>query len=94
MVTPQVNDFRILVNLIHIFDSNRDIVFLRELKNRGKCLNKASENLIQKQTEMIPEVENKVFGFQLVCQFHIVQQVLFNGLSHGGLNLGRIDIRG
>ena len=61
----QINDFALLVNLVHGFDADGKPVFLRKLHHRFECFDQASEHVIHKQAEVVAEVENDVFGLQV-----------------------------
>jgi len=84
----EISDLRLLVDLVHILDSDGEPVLLRELDDGCVVFNQAVEDVIHEKAEMVPEMEDDVFGLQLVGELHIVDQVLHNGLADGRLDFG------
>ena len=93
-VTPEIGDLRLLVDLVHVLDADRELVFLGQFDDGPVGLDQAVEDMVHEEAEVVAEMENDVFGLQLVGELDVIHQVLLDGLADGRLDLGGVDERG
>ena len=90
----QIGDLRRFVDLVHVLDPDRELVFLGQLDDGPVGLDQAVEDMVHEEAEVVAEMENDVFGLELVGKLDIIDQVLLNGLADRRLDLRGIDERG
>ena len=89
----EISDLRLLMDLVHVLDADGKLILFRQFNDGRIGLDQRLEDMVHEEAEVVAEMQDDVLGLELVCELHIVHQVLLHGLADGRFDLGGVDER-